>query len=213
MIASYELCSVAPSLFDDHGFMRSGGKSKLADYLVPALAKTKSRINDSLLRKNETKIVLDGGALIQRVSWAKGSTFAQIIKSYEVHIRKMCGSVLGRVQVVFDGYTQNSTKDHIHQKRYPIQSMEVQFTVDQTLLSKIPVFLFNPLNKQRFIEKLTEYLQSLDIVVFQSEQDADVMIVQKAVELMNPECSVVMVGDDTDLLVLALHKLRLVVSI
>ena len=75
------------------------------------------------------------------------------------------------------------------------------------------MFLSNPLNKQRFIEKLTECLQSLDIVVFQSEQDADVMIVQKAVELMNPECSVVMVGDDTDLLVLALHKLRLVVSI
>ena len=91
--------------------------------------------------------------------------------------------------------------------------MEVQFTVDQTLLSKKSVFLSNPLNKQRFIEKLTECLQSLDIVVFQSEQDADVMIVQKAVELMNPECSVVMVGDDTDLLVLALHKLRLVVSI
>ena len=113
MIASYELCSVAPSLFDDHGFMRSGGKSKLADYLVPALAKTKSRINDSLLRKNETKIVLDGGALIQRVSWAKGSTFAQIIKSYEVHIRKMCGSVLGRVQVVFDGYAK------FNQRPYP----------------------------------------------------------------------------------------------
>ena len=88
--------------------------------------------------------------------------------------------------------------------------MEMQFTEAQTLLSKKSVFLSNPLNKQRFIEKLKEYLQSVGIGVFQSKQDADVMIVEKAVNLMNAESSVVMVGDDTDLLVLALHKLRLV---
>ena len=72
---------MAPFLFDDHGYMRSGGKSKLADYLVPASAK--NRKNDSLLKNTDTKIVLDGGALIQRVCWAKGSTFAQIIRDYE----------------------------------------------------------------------------------------------------------------------------------
>lgn len=212
VLAGYELCSVAPSLFDDNGFMRTGGKSQLAEYLVPAVAKTKGGNNDALLRANKTKIVYDGGALIQRVSWPKGCTFSNIIKSYGLYIRNMCGSLVDRVQVVFDGYTEKSTKDHIHQKRYPIQSMDMHFTVDQVLQSKKSVFLSNDHNKQRFIEVLKGHLRSLGIEVFQSQQDADVMIVQKAVELTKPECSVVIVGDDTDLLVLALHMIRLVIA-
>ena len=209
VLAGYELCSVAPSLFDDNGFMRSGGKSKLADYLVPAAAKTQGSIND-ILKNKQNKIVLDGGALVQRVTWPRGSTFQQVLESYELHIRKMCGSLVNRVQVVFDGYTENSTKDHIHLKRNPVQSMEMHFKVDQILPCKKSIFLSNPLNKHRFIGILKNHLQSQGIVVFQSQKDADLMIVQKAVQLIDPGNSMVMFGDDTDLLVLATHMIRLV---
>ena len=140
VLAGYELCSVAPSLFDDNGFMRSGGKSKLADYLVPAAAKTQGSIND-ILKNKQNKIVLDGGALVQRVTWPRGSTFQQVLENYELHIRKMCGSLVNRVQVVFDGYTENSTKDHIHLKRNPVQSMEMHFKVDRSNFTMQEIYI------------------------------------------------------------------------
>ena len=125
IVSVYELCSVAPSLFDKNGFMRSGGKSKLGEYLIPTGARSDFASNVEMLKRSETKLVLDGAALLQRVIWPKGSTFSQIINSYELYIRKLCGEFEGRIHVVFDGYTTNSTKDHIHHKRYPGQSMDI----------------------------------------------------------------------------------------
>ena len=63
-----------------------------------------------------------------------------------------------------------------------------------------------PQNKQYFIELLGEVLQEAGCEVFLAQADADVLIVQKAIESANSK-DTVLVGDDVDLLVLLLYHL------
>ena len=60
------------------------------------------------------------------------------------------------------------------------------------------------MNKQNFIQQLGNNLQAAGCEVFHASSDADVLIAQKAIEMAN-EQNTVLVGDDTDLLVLLLH--------
>ena len=91
-----------------------------------------------------------------------------------------------------------------------VQSVNVLFNAEQNLLCKKSVYLSNPTNKQTFVDKQCEYLKNQGINVMKSDGDADVMIVKKATDLMEQNRKVVIVGDDTDLLVLALHMTRFV---
>ena len=80
----------------------------------------------------------------------------------------------------------------------------ISFDRDMNLTVAKDVFLSNSENKQRFIKFLGETLEALGCTVFHDSGDADLLIVQKAVE--SASCvETVLVGDDTDLLVLLLH--------
>ena len=59
------------------------------------------------------KIVLGGGALLHRVGWTKTDTFDRILHGYNSLIKNMFGN--RPISVVFDGYSQSSTKDHLSQ--------------------------------------------------------------------------------------------------
>jgi len=63
-------------------------------------------------------------------------------------------------------------------------------------------FLSNDTNKQRLIFILREKLESENFIVKQAVEDADTLIVQSTIEIANSAECVVMVGKDTDLLVL-----------
>ena len=63
------------------------------------------------------------------------------------------------------------------------------------------VFLSNKTNKQRFITLLSSHLQQTDIVVINAEADADVQVAQTAIDSAASN-DTVLVGDDTDLLIL-----------
>ena len=54
--------------------------------------------------------------------------------------------------VIFDGYTNSSTKNHAHQARYPSKAMEVQVTFEAVFDSRKDLFLSNPRNKEKFIK-------------------------------------------------------------
>ena len=62
-------------------------------------------------------------------------------------------------------------------------------------------FLANKVNKQKFILHLGERLQQLGCTVNHAEGDADLLIAQTAIQSAR-SLSTVLVGDDTDLLVL-----------
>ena len=142
-----------------------------------------------------------------RVNWPMKTDFMTIIKIYIGFIRKIVGEFSNRVSVVFDGYLIKSTKDHIHQKRYPITSMEILVSPDAQLQCGRDVFLSNPKNKHRFITMLGEELKKEDIQVIQCKQDADVHVVKCAMQKLTQK-NVILVGDDTDLLILSIHYMQ-----
>lgn len=108
----------------------------------------------------------------------------------------------GNAIVMFDGYDDMSTKNMTHQRRAAGKAgATVTFTENMKVTLKKDNFLANPKNKQRFINMLSRFLQEDNCPTYRAEGDADVLIVKTAVESAR-ERNTVLVGDDTDLLVL-----------
>ena len=108
----------------------------------------------------------------------------------------------GNAIVVFDGYDDMSTKNMTHQRRAAGKAgATVTFTENMKVTLKKDNFLANPKNKQPFINMLSRFLQEENCPTYHAEGDADVLIVKTAVESAR-ERNTVLVGDDTDLLVL-----------
>ena len=66
------------------------------------------------------------------------------------------------------------------------------------------LFLNDATNKQRFVENFGQDLEAAGCKVFYTSGDADDLIVQKALESSDVQ-DTILVGDDTDLLVLAIY--------
>ena len=63
-------------------------------------------------------------------------------------------------------------------------------------------FFANIHNKFRFISMLSDKLTTENIAVKQAQNDADVLIIETAIEQLNVTNTTVVVGEDVDLLVL-----------
>ena len=111
--------------------------------------------------------------------------------------------------VVFDGYSDSlpNTKSEEHRRRQSkAVSADVIFDESMTVNSTQANFLSNPRNKTRFIAALSVRLADSGINVKQAPGDADTLIVNTAIDLSR-QCHgsnepVVIIGEDTDLLVL-----------
>ena len=104
--------------------------------------------------------------------------------------------------VVLDGYDGTSTKDMTHCRQAKGKaSVTVTFTEDMQLTIKREQFLANKTNKQKFINMLGDHLESNKCKVHHAPGDADLLIVQKAVESATM-INTVLVGDNTNLLIL-----------
>ena len=84
----------------------------------------------------------------------------------------------------------------------------VTFTEDMQLTMKKEQFLANKTNKQKFINMLGDQLEKSKCKVHHAPGDADLLIVQKAVESA-AMVNTVLVGDDTDLLILLCYHASL----
>ena len=104
--------------------------------------------------------------------------------------------------VVFDGYDGTSTKYMTHQRRNKGKVGEnVTFEEHMHITMTKEQFLGNNMNKQRFINMLSEQLVKANCHTHHAPCDADLLIVQKAVESAT-HSDTILVGDDTDLLIL-----------
>ena len=113
----------------------------------------------------------------------------------------------GDAVIVFDGYDESSTKDMTHMRRSKgKKGVSVTFTADMNITVSKEDFLTNNLNKKQFVSLLSRQLESTGSKVFMAKADADLLIVNKAIEAAETR-NTVLVGDDTDLLVLLLHHL------
>lgn len=148
--------------------------------------------------------------------WMAVHSFSGSLGHEGQHTKRLCSVYRGYVSkkygeavVVFDGYEGKSTKDMTHQRRRKGQAGEtVTFTIDMQLTMKKDQFLANKTNKQQFINMLGDHLEMSKCEVHHSPGDADLLIVQKAVESAT-KVNTVLVGDDTDLLILLCYHASL----
>ena len=78
---------------------------------------------------------------------------------------------------------------------------DITFTDEMRMTAKKDVFLANVNNKHNFINMLSGYLQHSGCQTNHAQGNADLLIVQTAVQSVTTE-NTVLVGDDTDLIVL-----------
>ena len=147
--------------------------------------------------------VLDGGALLQRLPWPKKMTYGELCQLYVQYIQRHYNKAV----IVFDGYDSGpSTKDETHRRRHNnVIGADVEVGKTTQLRMKKSTFLTNSKNKQKFIFLLGEELEKCpNVQARHSPGDADYDIAMSAcaVALAQP---VVVVAEDTDLLVLLQH--------
>ena len=190
----YELCSHPPALFDTSLMMREAQKSLLAEAMWSKLP-----VDIQEVPTDDVQYVLDGGALLHRIPWPHGCpTYREVCSLYCDYVTRRYGKAI----VVFDGYSTPSTKDMTHQRRTKGKvGAGVTFTDEMQVTQKKEVFLANKRNKEKFLQMLTEYLKLVECPVLHAEGDADRLIVEMAVK-SSSTTDTILVGDDTDLLVL-----------
>ena len=191
----YEMSSYPSALFDSSLLPRQANKSVLADAIW---AQTESK--QTARPVGDLHYVVDGGALIHRVIWPHGVTYDAVCAMYVQYVQGRYGNAT----IVFDGYQGPSTKGCTHQRRAPTSAPPVAFDSGMLISLKKKDFLSNQENKQRFINLLAEKLRIAGCTVFQAPGDADLLIVQTAVQVARTHTTV-LVGDDTDLLVLLIY--------
>lgn len=189
---SYELAPKPPSLFHD-GAMRKTNKSALGS-LLKSFGHAQPNTPDNC------QFVLDGGHLLQSVVWPQPSTYEAVCNFYIAYTLKHYGA--GTV-VVFDGYSMISTKA-AEQLRRAKKSTSSDILFDQNMQTTTTqaAFLANGNNKGRLIEMLRDLMNEAGVHVKQAQADADALIVSTARFLAESGKPVVVVGTDTDLLVM-----------
>ncbi len=102
-------------------------------------------------RSFRAKYVLDGGALIHKVKWAKKGTYQDIVKQYVSYVRVKYGTYC----IVFDGYQEGpSIKDHEHQRRVKKACADIQLCESMKALVDKETFLSNERNKSLITKSL-----------------------------------------------------------
>ena len=194
---SYELCSYPSAMFESSCLPLQANKPALADAIWKVFKHEESR------PIGQVHYVLDGGALLHRLPWPRATTYNNICKLYTDYVTQR----YGRPTIVFDGYHDGpTTKDSTHFRRTGACSgLTVNFAGDMVIKSRKQEFLANNVNKQRFIHLLSDRLQMAGCVTVHARHDADV---RKAVESARSIITI-LVGDDTDLLVLLIFHVEL----
>ena len=192
-IFQYELSSYPPALFDSKNIMKAANKPALADAIWALMPEDVQSLSE-----DHYVYVIDGGSLLHRIPWQIGSTYNNISQKYTDYVMQH----YGQASVVFDGYDSvPSTKDNAHLQRTREQMTEVHFTGSTIMNVKKDAFLSNTKNKQSFILLLSRSLQQMGCQISHAKGDADMLIVQTAIQSAS-RSSTVVVGDDTDLLIL-----------
>lgn len=195
----YELSPYPTALFDNVG-MRKTQKSKIYQYLEP--------INYQLVCDNATYII-DGGFLMHRVVWQKHDTFNIIINKYINYLSNNFGQ---NTVVIFDGYSDTSKNikamEQLRRTAAVSTSCEVHFNESMEVPISQDKFLSNRFNKRKLIEMLIDNFEKVGISTRQSRDDADVLIVETAIEKSINNTTII-VGEDIDLLILLIARTQI----
>lgn len=189
---AHELAPWPESIFEN-GFLRKNNKSDLYKFFNPVLEPS----------NNKRVYIIDGGFLLRKVVWPACRTFSEIFKSYLQYVLKFKTDDT-EVRIIFDGYDKSGTKDEERRIREFNKVKCVDVEVEANKNSPVPQekFLLNRKNKSQLVKQLAEFLKKSGIHTQIAEEDADALIVHTAVKSATAEKSAVIVGTDTDLIVL-----------
>jgi len=195
---SYELATRPPALFDDIS-MRKNAKSTLLEVFESFPA--------SELPLEDSQKVVDGGYLLRALVWPKPATFGALIEAYIRHVIRHYSK---DATVIFDGYSEQMSTKTAEQKRRASKrtSPNIHFDLQTTVTVPQADFLSNSQNKARLINLLSQTLESEGVRVRQAIADADALIVKTALDIAREKNKVVVVGTDTDLLIMLLARAR-----
>lgn len=145
--------------------------------------------------------VVDGGYFLHSLVWPNNETYGEVVERYVRTVVKRYGK---DCHVVFDGYPDYpTTKGLEHIRRSKRTSPELKFTLKMECTVNQTEFFANPKNKSRFIGLLVQKFHEENISTFVAEEDADIEIVARTVDVSNShgDRSIVVVGQDTDVFV------------
>ena len=134
-------------------------------------------------------------------NWSKNDTFSSIFQTYvdKCHYLKVNA-------IVFDGY-KSSTKDTTQTSRKGKSSKLIEIRKENNCPFDGAEFFNNYSNKQSFINKLAAILESNGFKVVLCSSDADTTIVKTALEVERGPVTIL--ADDTDILCLLLHHVKI----
>jgi len=137
-VFNYDLCHYPSALFESANVLLPTTKSRLAD------AQWSSEAAKLPGPGENVRYVLDGGALLHRLPWTRGTTYDQILQHYSSYATRKHSKAI----VVFDGYSETpSTKDCAHTRRSGgTIGVTVHFNASMVLQAKKEEFLSNQQN-------------------------------------------------------------------
>ena len=118
MIFQFELCSYPPAFFEAIYVMRPANKPALADAIWVLLPK------DVVEPTGQSQYALDGGSLVNRIPWQRGTTYNDICRQYTNYVTRRYEHAI----IVFDGYQLGRT---IHEKMVPMNAAQVEEQAQQ----------------------------------------------------------------------------------
>lgn len=181
--------------------LRASGKHELAKSIAIISDYDPQKAVEKIYTTN-CNVVIDGGDLLHRIPWSENETYAQILNTYSTYLRKKYGDI--QIEIVFDGYGAQSTKDMAHIKRSRIVGREVNFSPAMKLTTSKEEFLSCTKNKSKFLTRLGDHLSSKGFQIHHATGDADLLIVKTAIA-SSKKNKTLLIGSDTDLLCLLLH--------
>lgn len=145
--------------------------------------------------------IVDGGYLLRVVIWPANPTYSQVCDSYVSYTERHYGN---EAIVVFDGYECTTSTKSAEQKRRATKSSSRDIMFDESMqtVTTQSAFLSNDGNKTRLISMLVQKFNDKFIKTRQAAADADRLIVQTALSESGYSHPVVVIGTDTDLLVM-----------
>ncbi|KAJ8882729.1 hypothetical protein PR048_014542 [Dryococelus australis] len=144
--------------------------------------------------------IIGGGHLLNCVVWPRAGTYGDIMVVYKCYIEMHFGK--GTI-VIFDGYPDTpTTKGEAHSLHYQKHVPFVLFN-DSTYISHTQSdFLANSQYKRALIRALITHLRKASNELYQATADSDIQIICVALQHAADGKCVIVVGQDTDLLVL-----------
>ena len=135
--------------------MRDSGKDRFWNELCKQWGNVALVDNSTVI---DPVIVWDGDMLLySRIrTWKRGGTLGQTVEEYNSILQREARTTSEKVVPVFDGYLQNTPKDHTHKTRVPVRALGMSIRPELRLDIKADMFLSNPINKQRFIDFLCD---------------------------------------------------------